>query len=512
MLSSESSPWKGELYINVTKEIANAENVKKQTMSTLLIVFIIQPYLFEFGNDLSIYQGIFVVLGIYSNNHVIGASDPEGPALETYLQNGGNLYLEGGDCFNYDPGAGGYNIRPWFDLNEGNDGGSDVSGITGLNDLSAFSFNYNGENNWMDELAPINSTPIWKNSQNNDISGVFNTGFGSGNAIGVVPSFGGLVNSSAPLNAGIRTAPNYIPGNTPPSGAKERPAQRFEAFAASQHQAFLKFDRNERNALVKKAAYYPELKAQREKERQAALLKITAGGVQILANNKTDLMAAYLGLFGYSGQPQVSVSPTSLDFDTVMVNQQASQTLYVFNTGTSMLEISDIVSTQVYFSADPVQFNVAAGDSQAVTVTFAPATIGLHSGVLKIATNVASQDTVQVNVSGYADQGVGINEQEILPREFAVSPNYPNPFNPSTTISYQLPQASEVTLEVYNMLGQKVRTLVSDRIAAGSHLAVWDGRNDNGAEVGSGIYFYRFHASAVGEITLQRTHKMIFLK
>jgi len=57
--------------------------------------------LFEFGNDLSIYDGVFVVLGIFSNNHTIGASDPEGAALETYLSGGGNLYLEGGDCFNY---------------------------------------------------------------------------------------------------------------------------------------------------------------------------------------------------------------------------------------------------------------------------------------------------------------------------------------------------------------------------------------------------------------------------
>lgn len=251
---------------------------------------------------------------------------------------------------------------------------------------------------------------------------------------------------------------------------------------------------------------------QREAERENGLLKIAAGGVQILANNKTDLMAAYLELFGYSGQPQVSLNPTSLDFDTVLVNQQASQTLYVFNTGTGMLEVSDIVSTQAYFSANPAQFNVAAGDSQAVTVTFAPTTAGYFNGMLKIACNVPGEDTIMVAEEGVGEIEVGIGDEPSLPTEFAVSPNYPNPFNPSTTISYQLPQGSEVTLEIYNMLGQKVRTLVSGRIAAGSYLAVWDGRNDNGAEVGSGIYFYRFHASVAGETTLQRTHKMIFLK
>jgi len=65
--------------------------------------------LFEFGNNLSIYDAIFVVLGIFANNHVILATDPEGPALESFIQSGGKLYLEGGDCFNYDPGIGGYN-------------------------------------------------------------------------------------------------------------------------------------------------------------------------------------------------------------------------------------------------------------------------------------------------------------------------------------------------------------------------------------------------------------------
>ncbi|MCB0306697.1 MAG: S8 family serine peptidase, partial [Calditrichaeota bacterium] len=68
--------------------------------------------LFEFGSDLSIYEGVFVVLGIFSNNHVIGSGDPEGPALDAYLAGGGNIYLEGGDCFNYDPEVGGYQIRP----------------------------------------------------------------------------------------------------------------------------------------------------------------------------------------------------------------------------------------------------------------------------------------------------------------------------------------------------------------------------------------------------------------
>lgn len=238
--------------------------------------------LFEFGANLNIYEGIFVVLGIYPNNHEIAAGDPEGPALQTYLQNGGRLYLEGGDCFNYDPETGGYNIRPWFGLNDGPDGSADLFGVVGLNDLSAFSFSYNGENNWMDELQPQSGTiSIWKNSQNTDISGVFKANYGNGGkSIGVVPSFGGLVDNPAPLHPEKRTAPASIaalPGMEP-----------FKT----------RLPREERKPFVKKAAWYPELKRKRNPAGEG--YRFTAGGIEILANTKEDLMAAYLDLLEYS--------------------------------------------------------------------------------------------------------------------------------------------------------------------------------------------------------------------
>jgi hypothetical protein len=412
--------------------------------------------------------------------------------------------------------VGGYNIRPWFDLNDGSDGSDDLFGVIGLNDLSAFSFPYNGENGWMDELNPFSSLPIWQNNQNSDISGVFNTGFGSGKAIGVVPSFGGLVDNSAPLNTGRRIVRNYIPRKSfATAGAKIRPqkgeergaipAKTHPSLSAHRDQIFPDLKRRKKRAFVKKAAWYPDRKTQISPENP--LYKITPNGVEILANTKVDLMAAYLELWGYSGQPQIGVNPAFLDFDTVAVNQQASKTLYLFNTGTDTLEISDIVSTHTYFSADPLQFIVAAGDSQAVTVTFAPTTVGHHNGSLKIATNVPLLDTLQVNVTGYADLGVGINGEETLPKEFAVSPNYPNPFNPSTTIRYQLPQAAEVNLVIYNILGQQVRTLVNDRLEAGYHQAVWDGRNEAGVPAGSGVYLYIFQAG-----NFKQVQKMILMK
>jgi hypothetical protein len=84
-----------------------------------------------------------------------------------------------------------------------------------------------------------------------------------------------------------------------------------------------------------------------------------------------------------------------------------------------------------------------------------------------------------------------------VPVEFALLQNYPNPFNPSTTIEYQLPVRSAVKLEVFNVVGQKVVTLVDQEQNAGRWSVKWEARNDVGAKVSSGIYFYRLSTSTV---------------
>ncbi|OQY37688.1 MAG: hypothetical protein B6226_04920 [Candidatus Cloacimonetes bacterium 4572_65] len=85
--------------------------------------------------------------------------------------------------------------------------------------------------------------------------------------------------------------------------------------------------------------------------------------------------------------------------------------------------------------------------------------------------------------------------------------NYPNPFNPETTISYNMKNSGNVTIEVYNILGQKVKTLVNENKTAGNHTVVWAGLNDNNDSVASGIYFYKMRSGKYS-----KTHKMILMK
>jgi len=95
----------------------------------------------------------------------------------------------------------------------------------------------------------------------------------------------------------------------------------------------------------------------------------------------------------------------------------------------------------------------------------------------------------------------------IIPRQYTLSQNYPNPFNANTQIVFELPKAGRVTLELFNLLGQKVSTLVNEYLSAGTKIVNWDGRDNKGASVPSGIYFYQLRS---GDFIEKK--KMVFLK
>ncbi|MGH1362178.1 MAG: DUF5123 domain-containing protein [Calditrichia bacterium] len=115
--------------------------------------------------------------------------------------------------------------------------------------------------------------------------------------------------------------------------------------------------------------------------------------------------------------------------------------------------------------------------------------------------------TENTTVTAVFEIATGIGDGALVPHEFAVSQNYPNPFNPSTTIKFQVPQVSSVSLVVYNILGHRVRTLVNNNFEPGYYNVVWDGRNDSGQAVSSGMYIYRFEAE-----DYRWTQKMIMMK
>ena len=93
-----------------------------------------------------------------------------------------------------------------------------------------------------------------------------------------------------------------------------------------------------------------------------------------------------------------------------------------------------------------------------------------------------------------------ITKKEPLLKEYQLYQNYPNPFNPTTTIPYFLGKRSEVSLSIFNGLGQKVKTLVKAIQAPGDYKVIWDGTNNQGMQVSSGLYFYRLNVAGESKI------------
>jgi hypothetical protein len=101
-----------------------------------------------------------------------------------------------------------------------------------------------------------------------------------------------------------------------------------------------------------------------------------------------------------------------------------------------------------------------------------------------------------------------------MPREFGLTQNYPNPFNPTTEIQYTLPAAGKVTLKIFNVLGEQVRLLVDEFKPAGQYTVVWDGKNNAGETIASGIYIYQisYQPSEPSTRPIVRSGKMSLLR
>ncbi|MCI0691182.1 ASPIC/UnbV domain-containing protein [candidate division KSB1 bacterium] len=98
-----------------------------------------------------------------------------------------------------------------------------------------------------------------------------------------------------------------------------------------------------------------------------------------------------------------------------------------------------------------------------------------------------------------------------LPTKLALQQNYPNPFNPTTAIRFAIEKPGVIRLEIYDLAGRLVRTLINnENKISGGHLVIWDGRDDHGKPVGSGVYFYRLFSN--GSASFEKTRKMVLLR
>ena len=203
-------------------------------------------------------------------------------------------------------------------------------------------------------------------------------------------------------------------------------------------------------------------------------------------------MADFVAVKGYGLQVQYDAS--QLEFVRALTDQP--------------LGGSELAAPQVLSDEAGVLALVAHGD------VVSDGEVGL-SLVFRATTEI--EDTViEITDSQTYDSEFGFNrltlpapvQFQTRPEAFALANNYPNPFNPATTIKYALPQAADVELTVYNVVGQSVRTLVAEHQSAGRYVVEWDATNGSGHSLSSGMYFYRLEAG--GEFL--ETKKMLLLK
>lgn len=226
------------------------------------------------------------------------------------------------------------------------------------------------------------------------------------------------------------------------------------------------------------------------------------------AQNSPDIGVVYLQVGDSTsggGSDSAWVSPTTLTFNVPYQSLgMYADVLHVFSSNAPANYIAWVLDA--YF--DPFSF---VGIPDSVGTTNDSTVIGVSVDGLAIGTYV---DTVVIDVNGTeasaicivtlnvgADSSSRHNEDEL-----SLS-NHPNPFNPTTSISFNLPEASNVELTVFNVLGQEVRALMNGFVAAGEHQVEWNGTDDQGQRVASGIYLYRLKAA---EISI--TKKMLLIK
>ena len=184
------------------------------------------------------------------------------------------------------------------------------------------------------------------------------------------------------------------------------------------------------------------------------------------------------------------------------IDVNTGDTTYVGSTGFST------TTNDLFFDENGVLYGVKGIGSQVCDLF----TIDTNTGV---GTIIGSTGLKSISGLAYAETGITSVKPEnknILPDKFVLSQNYPNPFNPSTTIKFSIPINSNIKLIVYNLLGQVVKVLANEDISAGNYSVMWNGTDNYGLQVSSGIYFYELKAKGNNGTGFSKIMKMVYLK
>lgn len=201
--------------------------------------------------------------------------------------------------------------------------------------------------------------------------------------------------------------------------------------------------------------------------------------------------------------PIIFASEDEIDFGQVNIGETEEAMFTIVNFGNETL--SGTITTPENFTVssnrNEVEYEIAAGESQDFMLLFEAEEDGNTEGVVSITSNDQDLEImVSATLTDYEDDNVSALVTNL-------AGNYPNPFNPTTSINFAMAEAGKVQIDVYNILGQKVKSLVNNHMEAGNHQVVWNGKDNANSPVASGVYFYKMKT---GRYT--STKKMLMLK
>jgi hypothetical protein len=236
----------------------------------------------------------------------------------------------------------------------------------------------------------------------------------------------------------------------------------------------------------------------------AKTVVISENGFQTLyqANRKNVMVSAAIALPQPSGNPERNRGDiTRYDFMRGLDWYGNSKPLGPLDVTVAGRNPAD---QKTVFSAGP--FTFAPNDTQNIWHAMVGG-YGLNASAAKDTVLFYAQIMRSIFYNNLNDFLVGIQDQPVQPHNFKLYQNFPNPFNPNTSIKYELNKSGKISLKIYNILGQEVRTLINTKQSQGIHSVLWDGKNNHGQLVSSGVYLYRLEA---GEFV--KTRKMILVK
>ena len=156
---------------------------------------------------------------------------------------------------------------------------------------------------------------------------------------------------------------------------------------------------------------------------------------------------------------------------------------------------------------DSVTIQLDPGDSTACGILAWTSGVGIGTVQLDLFDLQNMDEHIIVDLNIYTGSTVGIDINSVFPKQMVLYPAFPNPFNPVTTLRYNLPEDGMVNITIYDMMGRIVRTLENSKQAAGFKSIQWNATNDVGQTVSAGLYLYTIHSR-----DFRQTNKMILLK